>query len=32
MFQIAKKTPDIWATFVRKFVSKNFKNRQIWSH
>ena len=21
-----------WATFVRKFVTKKFKNRPIWSH
>ena len=24
--------PNIWATFVKKFVSNVFKNRQIWLH
>ena len=24
--------PNSWATFERTFVTKNFENRQIWSH
>ena len=27
-----KGSPNIWATFVRRFVAKNFKKSSIWSH
>ena len=26
------KSPDIWASFVRKIVTKNLKESPIWSH
>ena len=31
-FKMAQKLPNIWATFVRNFVTNNFKNFPIWSH
>ena len=30
--KLPKKSPNIWATFERKFVAKNFQKRPIWSH
>ena len=32
VFKIAQKSRNIWATFVRKFVSKSFQKLPIWSH
>ena len=33
VFKVAQKVElTIWATLVKKYVTKNLKNRPIWSH
>ena len=32
IFRIAQKSPNVWATFQRKNVTKTLRNSPIWSH